>query len=251
MKDILAEELLVKVMKWSPAQIKVERPVLQALARYMYDEYQQFSPGMRFISSLALWLNQFAPADRELAYAFMRTHLLFIGQSELKHLISTTFPDHVQPLLIEQATHEADLPRWAVTKAIKSIQYRCLLRQSLFLGLSDGAHIDLFRRSNPLLSNEQIWSTYEVTDTKREDLVSNLIQGLNELTGSPPEKGNALFKTIFLLDDFRQVVEATLWKKRENIRGKFRRCFQRCLLKKEICVMPSISRPVRCMCFYM
>ncbi len=53
MRDLLAENLL-KIMSWSREEITKERPLLQALADYKYNEYQQFSPGIRFIESLAL-----------------------------------------------------------------------------------------------------------------------------------------------------------------------------------------------------
>src|ERR1700722_16800923 len=130
MKDILAETLLVKVMRWNTGQIRENRPVLQALARFLYDEYQQFSPGMRFIGSLALWLEQFDPTDRQFAYDFMRSNLLFIGDSEIRHLIGTSFPDYIKPILIEEAAYKTSIPTWSVSKAAKSVYYRCLLRQS-------------------------------------------------------------------------------------------------------------------------
>jgi len=36
-----------------------ERPFLQDMASFKCDNYQQYSPGMRFVESLALWLDQF------------------------------------------------------------------------------------------------------------------------------------------------------------------------------------------------
>jgi hypothetical protein len=57
MRASLAERLLATVMEWSPEDIARERPLLDVLARLKYDEYQQFSPGMRFIESLAYWLS--------------------------------------------------------------------------------------------------------------------------------------------------------------------------------------------------
>ena len=59
MRDILADRVLAEVMRWLPEDVAKERPDLQALATFKYDEYQQFSPGMRFVESLALWLAQF------------------------------------------------------------------------------------------------------------------------------------------------------------------------------------------------
>ena len=56
MRDILAEKLLVRVMNWNEEEVSRERPFLQAMATFKYDEYQQFAPGMKFIESLAMWL---------------------------------------------------------------------------------------------------------------------------------------------------------------------------------------------------
>ncbi len=63
MRDELAEALLAKVMGWTDEEKALERPILQDLARYKYDEYQQYAPGRRFIESLALWLRQFETKD--------------------------------------------------------------------------------------------------------------------------------------------------------------------------------------------
>ena len=62
MKDALAEKLLAHVLAWSPRTWPRERPLLQAMASYKYDSYQQFFPGMRFIESLARWLSLFDTA---------------------------------------------------------------------------------------------------------------------------------------------------------------------------------------------
>ena len=64
MRDELAENLLAKVMAWSDEEKARERALLQDLARYKFDEYQQYAPGRRFIESLALWLRQFHDPDR-------------------------------------------------------------------------------------------------------------------------------------------------------------------------------------------
>src|SRR5579859_6288339 len=68
MKDQNAQQLLAKVMDWQdPDVVSRYVPSLQLLADYKYDHYQRFSPGNRFIESLALWLNQFDKADRPVA----------------------------------------------------------------------------------------------------------------------------------------------------------------------------------------
>lgn len=80
MKEFLAEKLLAKVLSWEPSDVAKERPLLQAMASLKYDAYEQFSPGLRFLESLALWLNQFEPADRAIAYQFVKSSLVFAQQ---------------------------------------------------------------------------------------------------------------------------------------------------------------------------
>jgi hypothetical protein len=71
----------------------------------------------------------------------------------------------------------------------------------LFLGLSDGARIDVFRRNNQELSNEQIWQTYELPLEKAESMRKELEKDLSVL-GNTFETNDAYFRMIFLLDDF-------------------------------------------------
>ena len=120
----------------------------------------------------------------------------------MSHLISTAFPDHIQPILLRRVTESLGLPPWAVAKAVNSMEYKILLRQTLFLGLSDGARIDAFRRHNPQLSNEQVWLTYEITEPKKRDLIEELKKGLANILGREPTKEESKFRKILLLDDF-------------------------------------------------
>jgi hypothetical protein len=84
MRDVLAERLLARVMNWKPEDVARERPDLQEMATYKYDEYQQFSPGMRFVESLALWLNQFKSfEERGTAYEFVKKRLVFLSSAEV------------------------------------------------------------------------------------------------------------------------------------------------------------------------
>ena len=81
MRDFLAEKLLVKIMKWNPEVISKERPLLQALSSFKYNEYQQFSTGIRFIESLVRWLYQFNEiSERKIAYDFILKNLIFISK---------------------------------------------------------------------------------------------------------------------------------------------------------------------------
>jgi hypothetical protein len=197
-REELAERLLAKVLGWEPEQLAKERQVLQAMAALKYDEYQQYSPAVQFIGSLATWLHQFDESERDAAYQFVRQQLIFISAREMSHLAATAFPDYIRPALIRQAASEAGLDEWDVTAVLPSREYGELQRRSLFLGLSDGAHVDVFRRSNPELSHEQVWHAYDLASPKAEKMRAALASEL----GIASSADQATFRRLFLLDDF-------------------------------------------------
>lgn len=203
MRDKLAERLLAHVMKWTKTDISIERGDLQAVASYRYDEYQQFSPGMKFIESLALWLNQFEiDGDKKTAYEFVKKQLIFVSSDETTHLVAITYPDVIRPLLIKRIAHHKGVPEWHLRDIVESLDFKKLQRQCLFLGLSDGSHTDVFRRRNPWLSNEQIFRTHEITDNRAANMVSDLSKDLEEILGRKATTSEGKFRMIFLLDDF-------------------------------------------------
>jgi hypothetical protein len=198
--DALAEELLAKVLGWEPSDVAKERPVLQAMASLKYDEYEQFSPGLRYLESLALWLDQFEPKDRGVAYQFLKSALVFCSSDEMDHLVETSYQDYVRPLLLARSAAEQGLNARHVGRIASSVAFRMLQRQTLFLGLSDGARIDTFRRANPDLNHEQIWQTHELADERVTDLLDKLSEHVAKMGPAPlvPPK----FRSIVLLDDF-------------------------------------------------
>mgnify|MGYP006291960193 CR=1 FL=1 len=204
MRDALAERLLAQVMGWTPEDVANERPLLQAMAALKYDEYQQYAPGMRFVESLALWLRQFARQDeRKVAYQFVKSRLLFLSAAELSHLVSVAYPDHIRPLLVHRAAAVLGADESYVGRITASPEYRALRRQSLFLGLSDGARVDTFRRAtSDELSHEQIWQTYEMSYDKAMGVLAELRRDLATVPGLVGDAANAFFRMIFLLDDF-------------------------------------------------
>ncbi len=193
MRDALAERLLASVMNWSPADIARERPILQALALLKYDEYQQFSPGMRFVESLALWLEQFDPAERQTAYDFIRSRLVFLSEAEMAHFASVMYPDFVRPLLLARAAALDGTSSFRVGRVARGKTFESLQTSTLFFGLSDGARVDQFRRSNRELSHEQIYPSYELAKDRVEKLRGWLAK--QGLSGKP-------VPAIVLLDDF-------------------------------------------------
>lgn len=200
MKDKLAEELLAKVLGWEPRDVAEERPVLQAMAALKYDQYEQFSPGLRFLESLALWLTQFDQEDRAIAYRFLRSSLVFCSAEEMDHLVETAYQDHVRPILLARSAAEQGVNVRHVARIAGSVPFLVLQRQTLFLGLSDGARIDTFRRANPDLNHEQIWQTHELADERVTELLKKLSVHIADLGGAVEEAPK--FHSIVLLDDF-------------------------------------------------
>jgi hypothetical protein len=202
-KDALAEKLLARVLEWNPEDMARERPLLQAMAAYKYDGYQQFYPGMRFIESLARWLNQFeTPQERAEAYEFVKTKLIYCSADEMNHLVEMAYPDHVRPSLIRSVAEEIGANPRHVTAIANSAAFRLRQRQCLFLGLSDGARIAEFRRANRELSNEQIWQTHEISPPRAQELLAKLAEHVGQLDGSGQLRLDARFRTVVLLDDF-------------------------------------------------
>lgn len=227
MKEALAEKLLARVMGWTPEDVARERPDLQAIASYKYDDYQQFSAGMRFVESLARWLDQFKTADEKAtAYRFARENLVYVSSRETNHLVSVAYPDHIRPILLRRAAAEAGLNERYVSRVGNSVSFRLYKRRCLFLGLSDGARIDIFRRCNPELRHDQISLTYQINAEKSGDLLTKLRQALTEIAGESVPDTSLRFHTVVLLDDFCASGISYLRKEGERFAGKIARFFQ-------------------------
>jgi len=204
MRDQLAERLLARVMGWAPEDVAGERPVLQAMAAYKYDEYQQFSPGMRFVESLALCLSDLkTSAERNVLYEFVKTRLIFFSAAEITHLVSIAYPDFVRPRLLRQVAQEQGLNPYHVAKVAGTEAFRVRERECLFLGLSDGAQTDAFRRSSsPHIGHEQVLQSYEISLSRVEKLLEKLRTDVATIAGLEGKETLARFRTVILLDDF-------------------------------------------------
>ena len=92
MRDFLAEKLLVKIMGWTAEEISEERPLLQTLASFKYNDYQQYTAGVMFFESLVRWLNQFQNIkERKIAYNFLKKDLIFISNEQISYLVNITY----------------------------------------------------------------------------------------------------------------------------------------------------------------
>lgn len=221
MREALAERLLAEVMNWSPENVAEERPILQALASYKYDGYQQFSTGMHFIESLATWLTNFTDyEERRDAYHFIKDRLIFVSDAEMRHLVGLSYPDYIRNILLQKAAEESAIPDYLVRQLLASPAFKKAERKSLFLGLSDGARVDVFRRMAGL-SNEQVYGTYQLSDEKSKDMVRELRQAL---TAFGYDSSGERFNTVFLLDDFAGSGDSLLREEDGELKGKIMKC---------------------------
>ena len=196
MNQDLGLRILGQIMDWTDGRAREEFAWLKLMARLKYDGYRDFQAGMRFIESLATWLQQFNPHERESAYAFVRSSLVYIGPSEMQRLVEQFYPRFVQDRLVRMVATEHGIPphRVLIDPNGRATSQR-LRRQTLFMGLSDGARIDTIRHANSgVLGNEQFIQGTQVDAEKWKDLLDNLRKDL--------EDPNARFRVVYLVDDF-------------------------------------------------
>lgn len=205
MRNDIAQALLLNVLNGSSFEdVDEARKYFQNMAKYKYDDYQQYSAGMRFIERLALWLNQFKDSDKGVALKFIREKLIFISQPEMNSLVSSAFPDVIRNSFIRDVSQIIKLPEYNVAKIVSSTEYRKLIRQSLFCGMSDGAKMEFFRRSNTgIISHEQIYQTHELSGERAGKMKTELVKDLKRILETEIISDNECkFKRVFLLDDF-------------------------------------------------
>jgi predicted transport protein len=201
MKQELALRLLVELMEWDLPRANEEFKWLRLLVDYKYDHYQGYSPGARFLIHLINWLKQFPDTNnRQVAYRFIRERLIFISQREMHHLVSLTMPCF-ETEARRQVAKELNLKfygTWGNSDA--EIRLHLLKLRTLYVALSDGAHIDVFRRENEcMISNEQVVPLAEISEQKWESLSGELKK---RLATEGFENEDAKFERICLVDDF-------------------------------------------------
>ena len=202
MRSDLADRLLAKVLNWKKDDVSKFRPEIDILSQMKYDEYQQFFPGLRFTESLASWLYKMEFEDREKLFNFVRTRLVFISTREMNQLVSQAFPDYIRPILYESASKLIGCSEYNVNQIENSLEYKALLRKSLFLGLSDGARTDVIRRFNPFISHEQVLPFYLIPEEKFKELQDKLKADLESSLGKENDLVSNKFSSLVLLDDF-------------------------------------------------
>jgi len=152
-------------------------------------------------------------------------HLIYLAPAEINHLVELAFSERLQPALRIAVAKDLGIQPYSVwANADTAKAYERLVRSSLFIGLSDGARIDAFRRANAgIVSNEQVLLALEISDEKWEQVLADLRTDLTD-----PQ---ATFRMVFLIDDFAGTgstlirFEKSRWKGRlekfwDNIKDK-------------------------------
>lgn len=196
MNEGLGLRILSEIMAWDDDQARREFSWLRLMSKLKYDGYRDFQAGMRFIESLGTWLQQFDPSERPTAYAFVRQSLIYVGQAEMNRLVEQFYPSVVRERIISMVAAERGIPRyrvWADSDARDAADR--LRRQTLFMGLSDGARIDGIRHNNVgILNNEQFVLATQLDEDKWQDLIDDLRKDLKD--------PDAQFRLVYLIDDF-------------------------------------------------
>lgn len=183
-------------MSWDDDRAVAEFRWVRLMAAVKYDGYGDFRAGMRFIESLAKWLQQFEPSDREIAYAFVRKRMVYLGPAEMIKIVHQLYPRRIRSDLDDVLTTLTGLSGHELLAAEDAQSLRStLLRKTLFMALSDGARLDEVRHVNAgLIGNEQIVSGTQVDLAKWVDLLKELRTALGDQS--------ARFSQIYLVDDF-------------------------------------------------
>jgi hypothetical protein len=201
MKDLIVQAFLAEVVE--STSFHEHRKYFQTMAAYKYDGYQQYFAGKRFIESFALWLKRFTEEDRKIALDLIREKLIYISNKELNALVSSCYQDCIKDILVDRISSQIKIPPYRITNIIESPDFKLLLRQSLFCGLSDGARMDIFRRANPgVISHEQVYQTYELSDERAKKMQEKLQEDIKKKLGDKMTENHSRFRMLFLMDDF-------------------------------------------------
>ena len=196
MNSNLANQLLASIMNWDPQTLASERAALEFMGSMKYDGYDRYMPGMRFMSSLVQWLNDIDEADRDEAFKFIKERLVFISSTQMNYLVDLLYDSKIRPSLLDMATAETCMPSYMRSNAKVRERFEIEKRSSLVIGLSDGAHTDILRRSAQF-NNEQVLTNYYPDGKKLKDMLKALRKD-DKLKGIE----NPYFHRIFLIDDF-------------------------------------------------
>ncbi len=196
MKPELAKQLLKNIIEPIVSDEDEAEEIfseLQFLAEYKYDYYEMYAPGRHFLEHFYIWIKQFDEENRKIALDLVRKHLIFISRREFEMLSGVLYWEKVRQIQFDLVSREQGIPRHKVSLIANSDALEKIERSSLYIGMSDGARIDYFRRQNIKIGNEQVLSSYHVDRYKCDDMIKNLEKDCGD---------GKRFGLVFLIDDF-------------------------------------------------
>lgn len=201
MRFNLAKQFLAQLMNWDDIETTERLKEIDLMADIKYDSYDQFMPGIKFVGNFYLWLSQFKEEERQLMYDFVKKYIIYINSNQISYLIDLLYNTKIIPLIRKKVVGDFCQKGQLVNKfnyklLDNSQEFKLHKRKTLFIGLSDGSHIDIIRR-NSYLNNDQVLTNYYPDDNKIDDLVKEL--GKSDDLANDEEKK---FESIVLVDDF-------------------------------------------------
>lgn len=227
MNEKLTSNLLSKIMKWDENKLMEEIPPLQFIAEMKYDLYDHFMPGTRFLGSLAVWLNKFKDEERKVMYEFVKDKLVFISSSQMTYLITLMCRVKVQKALIKKTALKCGIKDYKVKEIVDNPEFNKLKRLSLFIGLSDGAHMDMIRRTLSL-DNEQVITNYYPDKKKIKDISESIQKDTNL-----GKNGDKKICNVFLIDDFTASGTSFIRKEKDDIKGKLKKVLDKLFVSEK------------------
>ena len=134
----------------------------------------------------------------------------------MTYLITLLYKKCVSSALALKTAQKMEIPPYRINEIKKSVDYKREKRLSLFIGLSDGAHMDVVRRVGGL-SNEQVLTNYYPDNDKLVDMKNELLSDslLKELDESAKK-----FNSLYLIDDFTASGTSFIRKDIDQYKGK-------------------------------
>lgn len=193
MNKELSSKLLQEVMNWGLEDANRYLQEIQFMANMKYDGYDLYMPGNRFVASLIQWLDWFDESERQELFNFIMDELVFISSTQMSYLVDLLYNTLIKETFKNQTAIILGCPPYKIKNIEKTATFKDAKRKALIMGLSDGAHTDILRRSAGF-SNEQVLTFYYPSEDKIKDMRKKLAREV-------PEE-NARFTSLYLIDDF-------------------------------------------------
>ena len=136
----------------------------------------------------------------------------------MEQLVGILYQKLIRPIIRKHVSSKHGLPIYAVSQIESMPEFARARRRSLFLGLSDGARMDEFRRNNRDVSNEQVYATYEVAEPRLAEMRRQLLRDQLQDSSEPIQ-----FELVFLLDDFAGSGKSILREENGKFAGRLQR----------------------------